>query len=215
MVLGKYGVSIVLQQSWVDFGVEENAYEIRWLADNGWATFRAELPTLYTVVSEVGGRCELRARPDQPADGEYFGSDALTFVSAGSTVVVHAAEMRQVRCCCFAFRPSDAEYLSGEQAAAIAYAPSRYMFHNAHQGSTCRPNRTGGQCQNNKRTAGAQQCRAGADRRSYLRASWPSACDTRRSTSDAWPCGSNRHVDDSLMFSAQVIAGDVPSAQGP
>jgi AraC family transcriptional regulator len=130
MVRDNHGITITHQQSWVDFGVEEIAYEIRWLTEPGWLTLQTELSTLCMVGTEVGGRCELRARPDQPVEGEYFGSDALTFVAPGSFVAIYAAEMRQVRLCCFALRASDADYLSQEQIAAIGLLHSRYMFRN-------------------------------------------------------------------------------------
>ena len=131
MVLGKHGISIVGQQSWRSFGVEETAYEIRWLNANGWLTLQAEQPTLYMAAAEVGGRCELRAHPDQPVDGEYFGSDALSFAASGSSVALYAAEIREVRLCCFTLHARNAGYLSGEQIAAIAHLRSRYMFRNA------------------------------------------------------------------------------------
>jgi AraC-like DNA-binding protein len=131
MVLGKQGIAIVGQQSWRDFGVEETAYEVRWLTANGWLTLQAEQPTLYMATVEVGGRCEFRAHPDQPADGEYFGSDTLAFAGSGSSVAVYAAEMREVRLCCFTLCAPDADYLSREQIATIAHLRSRYMFRDA------------------------------------------------------------------------------------
>jgi AraC-like DNA-binding protein len=131
MVLGKQGIAIVGQQSWRDFGVEETAYEIRWLTANGWLTLQAEQPTLCMATVEVGGRCEFRAHPDQPVDGEYFGSDTLAFAESGSSVAVYAAEMREVRLCCFTLHARNAGYLSGEQIATIAHLRSRYMFRDA------------------------------------------------------------------------------------
>jgi AraC family transcriptional regulator len=131
MIRGKQGVAVTQQQTWKGFGVEEAAYEIRWLAERGWLTLQTELPTLFMATSEVGGRCEFRARPDQPVDGEYFGSDAVTFAAPGSGVAIYAAEMRQARLCCFTLHPSDADYLSGEQVATLARSRSRYMFRSA------------------------------------------------------------------------------------
>jgi AraC family transcriptional regulator len=136
MVRGKHGVTVTHQQSWADFGVEEIAYEIRWVTEPGWLTLQAELPTLCTVATELGGRCELRARPDQPTEGEYFGSDALTIAAPGASVAIYAAEMWQARLCCFALHASEADYLSQEQIAAIGLLPSRYMFRN-DRGRAC------------------------------------------------------------------------------
>ena len=131
MILGKYGIAIAGQQSRRDFGVEQIAYEMHWLTANGWLTLQADQPTLYMATVEVGGRCELRAHPDQPVDGEYFGSDALAVAAPGSSVAVCAAEIREVRLCCFTLHARDAGYLAGDQIAAIAHLRSRYMFRNS------------------------------------------------------------------------------------
>jgi AraC family transcriptional regulator len=130
MIHAKQGVEVA-QQSWMDAGVEERAYDIRWVAESGSLALQAPQPTLCVVASEVGGRCELRAQVDQPIDGEYFGSDALTFLAAGSPVAIYGAEMRQARLCCFAFHVSDADYLSGEQVTSIGRLRTRYMFRSA------------------------------------------------------------------------------------
>jgi len=82
------------------------------------------------MATEIGGRCEFRAKPDQPVDGEYFGSGALAFAVPGSRVAIHAAEMRQARLCCFAFHTADADYLTSEHIAAARGWRSRYMFRN-------------------------------------------------------------------------------------
>jgi len=129
MIRVKQGVEVT-QQSWIGSSVEENAYYIRWLAEGGSLTLQVQEPTLCMVASEVGGRCELRAQPDQPVDGEYFGSDALTFLMPGSPVAIFGAEMREARLCCFTFRASDADYLSQDQAESLARLRTRYMFRN-------------------------------------------------------------------------------------
>jgi AraC family transcriptional regulator len=129
MIRAKEGIEVT-QKSWMDAGVEERAYNIRWVAESGSLTLQAPQPTLCVVALEVGGRCELRARADQPIDGEYFGSDALTFLAAGSRVAIYGAQVRQARLCCFTFHVSDVDYLSREQAASIARLRTRYMFRN-------------------------------------------------------------------------------------
>jgi AraC family transcriptional regulator len=130
MIARKHGVTITNQRTWADFGVVEVACEVRWLTEPGWLTLQVELPTLCMMASEIGGRCDFRAKPDQPADGEYFGPGALALVGPGSPVVIHAAEMRQGRLCCFAFRAADASYLSSTDIAAVARLQSRCMFRN-------------------------------------------------------------------------------------
>jgi AraC family transcriptional regulator len=130
MIAEKHGVTVTSQRTWADFGVEEVACEVRWLTEPGWLTVQVELPTLCMMATEIGGRCDFRAKPDQPVDGGYFGSGALALVGPSSPVVIHAAEMRQGRLCCFAFRAADARYLSSADIAAVGRLQSRYMFRN-------------------------------------------------------------------------------------
>jgi AraC family transcriptional regulator len=130
MIREKRGVAVADQRSWADFGVGEVASEVRWLTEPGWLTLQVEVPTLLMMATEVGGRCDFRAKPDQPVDGEYFGSGALALVEPGCPVVIHAAEMRQGRLCSFAFSAADADYLSSTDIAAVGRLQSRYMFRN-------------------------------------------------------------------------------------
>lgn len=136
MIREKHGVAIFHRQSWADLGVEEIAFEARWLTEPGWLTLDIEAPTLCMMVNEIGGRCEFRPKPERPMDGGYFGSGALAFAAAGGPLSVHAAEMRQGRLCCFAFRAADADYLTPEDIATVGRLPSRYMFENERI-STC------------------------------------------------------------------------------
>jgi AraC family transcriptional regulator len=130
MIRSKSGVTISRQQSWTDFGIEELAFEVRWVTEPGWLALDIEVPTLCTMATEVGGRCEFRAKADQPVDGGYFGSAALAFAAAGAPFAIHAAEMRHGRLCCFAFRGAAVDYLTTEEIAAVGRLPSRYMFQN-------------------------------------------------------------------------------------
>ncbi len=130
MIRDQHGVAITDQRRWADFGVAEVACEVRWLTEPGWLTLEVEAPTLCTMATETGGRCEFRVKPDQPVDGEYFGSGALAFAASGSRIAIHAAEMRQARLCCFAFHAADADYLTSEDIAAVGRLRSRYMFQN-------------------------------------------------------------------------------------
>lgn len=130
MICEKHGVAVAHQQSWTDSGVEEIAFEVRWLTEPGWLTLDIEAPTLCMMVTEIGGRCEFRPKPDQPADGGYFGSGTLAFAAAGAPLSIHAAEMRRGRLCCFAFRAADTDYLTPEDIATVGRLPSRYMFQN-------------------------------------------------------------------------------------
>jgi AraC-like DNA-binding protein len=130
MVRDRHGVAITDQRSWAEFGVEQVACEVRWLTEPGWLTLEVEAPTLCVMATEIGGRCEFRAKPDQPVDGEHFGSGALAFATTGSRVAMYAAEMRQARLCCFAFHAANADYLTSEDIAAAGRLRTRYMFRN-------------------------------------------------------------------------------------
>jgi AraC family transcriptional regulator len=130
MIREKRGVTITDQHSWTDFGVEEVARELRWLTEPGGLTLEVEAPTLCMMATEIGGRCEFRAKPDQSPDGEYFGTGALAFAAPGARIVIHATEMRQARLCCFACHAGDADYLTSKHIAAAGRLRSRYMFRN-------------------------------------------------------------------------------------
>src|SRR5258708_15661039 len=125
MIRDKHGVAITDQRSRTEFGVEEVACEVRWLTEPGWLTLEASAPTLCVMTTEIGGRCEFRGKPDQPVDGEYFGSGALAFAAAGSRVAIYAAEMRQARLCCFAFR--DTDYLRSEEHTSELQSPDHLV----------------------------------------------------------------------------------------
>jgi AraC family transcriptional regulator len=130
MICEKHGVAVAHQQSWTDLGVEEIACEVRWLTEPGWLTLEAEVPTLYMAATEIGGRCEFRAKPDVPVDGEYFGSGALTFAARGSRIAIYATEMRQARVCSFSLRETEADYLTADDVDAVGRLRPRYMFQN-------------------------------------------------------------------------------------
>src|ERR1700691_2244112 len=118
MIRSEHGVAIAHQRIWANGGVEEVASEVRWLTEPGWLTLQLEAPTLLMMATEIGGRCDFRAKPDQPVGGEYFGLGALALVGPGSPVVIYASEMREGRLCCFAFGAADADYLSSTDIAA-------------------------------------------------------------------------------------------------
>jgi AraC-like DNA-binding protein len=130
MISARQGVAVTHQQSWTEFGVEEVAYQLRWVTEPGWLIVDVKVPTLCMMAAEIGGRCELKEKADQPGEGEYFGSGALTFAAPGGQVVIHAAEMREARLCCFALHAADADYLTPQDSAAAALLRSRFMFRN-------------------------------------------------------------------------------------
>jgi len=103
-------------------------YDVRWDAGAGWLSLSFERPTLCFLVEEVGGRAELRARPDTPAEGEYFGTDHLTLLAAADPITLYSTSLRSVQFACFVLYPQEADCLTVEQAELVSRAPSRLMF---------------------------------------------------------------------------------------
>ncbi len=96
---------------------------IRWETEPGWITLAFDSPALCVVLSETGGRCQTRKQPEQPVQGDYFGTGHLSFV-------VHATEMRDARIALYQLDLGQTDCLGSEQAAMIARFESRYMFRN-------------------------------------------------------------------------------------
>jgi AraC-like DNA-binding protein len=90
-----------------------------------------EQPTLCFLIEEIGGRGELRIRPDLPSEGEYFGTGHLTLLAAEAPIVLHSSTLRQAQLACLPLKPREATCLTTEQADLISHAPSRLMFQDA------------------------------------------------------------------------------------
>ena len=103
---------------------------LQWETEPGWVQLSFGAPALCAVANEIGGRCEIRAVADQLANGEYFGSEHLSFVSVGRWITVYATEMRQLQFVCYLLYPEVVDCLTPVEKAAIYRAPSRYMFKN-------------------------------------------------------------------------------------
>ena len=109
-------------------GVSRVNFDLRWETEPGWIALSFEAPVLCFVANEVGGRCQIRMVPDQPTEGEYFGTGHLSFVAAAQPLIVHAGEMRQARLACYLIDANEARYLSPSEVGAVATASSRFMF---------------------------------------------------------------------------------------
>jgi AraC-like DNA-binding protein len=101
---------------------------LRWETEPGWIALTSESPALCVALNETGGRCQIRVQPEQPAQGDYFGTGHLSFVAPLQPLTVYATEMRDARIALYEFDPDKTGCLSSEQAAAIAGVESRYMF---------------------------------------------------------------------------------------
>ena len=103
-------------------------YDVLWDSAPGWMSLSFAQPTLCFLLEEVGGRAELRARPDTPAEGEYFGTGHLTLLAAADPITLYSSALRQAQFACFVLRPHEAGCLTVDQAELIGRAPSRLMF---------------------------------------------------------------------------------------
>jgi AraC family transcriptional regulator len=115
-------------------GVTCAQLNLQWETEPGWVQLSFGTPALCIVANEIGGRCEIRAVANQPAEGEYFGSEHLSFVSMGRSITVYATEMRQLQFGCYLIDPEAVDYLTPIEKAAIHRASSRYMFKNERLG---------------------------------------------------------------------------------
>ena len=103
-------------------------YEVNWDANPGWLSLSFDQPTLCLSVEEVGGRAEIRVRPDTPAEGEYFGADHLTLLAPADPVTLYSSSLRYAQFACIILHPRESGCLNADQAELIVRAPSRLMF---------------------------------------------------------------------------------------
>jgi AraC family transcriptional regulator len=119
-------VTVTSREQWP--GLLRTILNIRWETEPGWIALTFGSPVLCVVLSETGGRCQIRIQPEQPAQGDYFGTGHLSFVAPSQPLTVYATEMRDARIALYQFDPDRADCLSSEQAEAVKRAESRYMF---------------------------------------------------------------------------------------
>lgn len=128
MITKKFGVQVTASspQQWP--GLLRTVLNLRWEIEPGWIALTFDSPVLCLVLSETGGRCQIRVQPEQPAQGDYFGTGHLSFVRASQPLVIHAAEMRDARIAFYQFDLDKTDCLGSEQAATVARFEGRYMF---------------------------------------------------------------------------------------
>jgi AraC family transcriptional regulator len=106
-------------------------YDVRWGVTPGWISVSFERPTLCFLVEEIGGRAELRTRPDLPSEGEYFGSGHLTLLAAADPITLYSSTLRLAQFACFILNPKETKCLTADQAELLCRTPGRLMFHDA------------------------------------------------------------------------------------
>jgi AraC-like DNA-binding protein len=102
--------------------------DMRWETEPGWIALTLDSPVLCVVLSETGGRCQVRRQPDQPVHGDYFGTGHLSFAAASQSLTIFATEMRDARIALYQLDLDGSDRLGSEQAAMIARFESRHMF---------------------------------------------------------------------------------------
>src|SRR6266436_4900174 len=130
MITKEFGVHVTApsRQQWP--GLLRIILNMRWETEPGWIALTFDSLVLCVVLSETGGRCQIRTQPEQPAQGDYFGTGHLSFVAALQPLTIYATEMRDARIALYQLDLGKSDCLSPDQAAVIAGAESRYMFRN-------------------------------------------------------------------------------------
>jgi AraC family transcriptional regulator len=118
--------SVLREHRWL--GISSRIVDVYWDAEPGWVTWSFERPALCLLREEIGGRGELRSRPDTPSEGEYFGTGHLTLLPAGEPLTLYATSLRQAQLACFLLDPRQAGRLTAEQVVLLERAPGRLMF---------------------------------------------------------------------------------------
>jgi len=128
MITKEFGVHVAApsRQKWP--GLARIILNMRWDTEPGWIALTFDSPVLCVVLSETGGRCQTRRQPEQPVQGDYFGTGHLTFVALSQPLTIYATEMRDARIALYQLDLDRTDCLSSEQAAMIARFESRYMF---------------------------------------------------------------------------------------
>jgi AraC family transcriptional regulator len=128
MIKKAFGVRVAAlnRQEWP--GLVRTILNMRWETEPGWIALTFDVPVLCVVLCETGGRCQTRIQPEQPPQGDYFGTGHLSFVAPSQPLAIYAADMRDARIAFYQLDPDKTDCLGPDQAAVIARAESRYMF---------------------------------------------------------------------------------------
>ena len=126
--MAQHGMQTSLRRSHTWPGLSCQIYDVRWGATHGWTSFSFERSTLCFLTEEIGGRADVRTRPDSPSEGEYFGTGHLTLLAPPDSIYLHSSTLRQAQFVCIVLDPHAATCLIGDQAELICCAPTRLMF---------------------------------------------------------------------------------------
>jgi AraC family transcriptional regulator len=128
MIQKEHGVRVSRQNHREWPGIACTILDLRWETEPGWISLTFDTPLLCVVLNETGGRCQTRVEPDQPAQGDYFGTGHLSFVAAAQSFVIYASEMRQACIACYQLDLGNADRLTSRETMKIGSIETRHMF---------------------------------------------------------------------------------------
>jgi AraC-like DNA-binding protein len=108
-------------------GVGVKVFRRKWTTETGCHTLVSDKPTLYVILDEVGGRCELRAS-SAPATTDYCGPQALGFAPARTSVFAYPSRLREAQIASFSFCLDEIKQFSPAFGSRIERAGLRLMF---------------------------------------------------------------------------------------
>jgi AraC-like DNA-binding protein len=108
-------------------GVGVRVFRRKWTAVSGRHTLISDKPTLYVILDEVGGRCELRAS-SAPVTMDYCGPQALGFAPARTALFAYPVRLREARIASFSFYLDEIKEFLPTFGSRIQRASLRLMF---------------------------------------------------------------------------------------
>jgi AraC family transcriptional regulator len=112
-------------------GINVCVSDLVWRSVPAWHDVSSSAPVVHSILEEVGGRCELRAVPDEAAESEFYGPSAIGYVPADVPAFIYSAQIREARLASFEFDLHAIERVAPGSAQRIALAAPRLMFSDA------------------------------------------------------------------------------------
>jgi AraC-like DNA-binding protein len=108
-------------------GVGVRVFRRQWTTETGRHTLVSDKPTLYVILDEVGGRCELRTS-SAPVTIDYCGPQALGFAPARTSLFAYPSRLREAQIASFSFCLDEIKEFSPAFGSRIDRAGLRLMF---------------------------------------------------------------------------------------
>lgn len=108
-------------------GVRVRVFRRKWTTETGYYALASDQPTLYVILEEVGGRCELRAS-SAPVTMDYCGPRALGFAPARTALFAYPNRIREAQIVSFSFCIDEIKQFSPAFGSRIERAALRLMF---------------------------------------------------------------------------------------